>query len=221
MAAASFDTVAARQSGNIRKPLKGTVLLGKYGTAAAITTLVATSGQIDVPTGYESCGWLSEDGLTFSKSRDVSEVRGWGSASVLRRDIKTEDNTLQFSALEDKRLTHELKSNRDLSGDAGEMTATGEWKYDLLSRPDIMYWRVIALGVDGVGATLFYTAKVFHKAMVQDMDDEVWNDGDDPLITSVTMGAVPDDVTGTLGTEFIFGPGALAGALAMGLTVAS
>jgi hypothetical protein len=119
MVAASFDTVAARKSGNIRKPLAGTVLLGKYSVADAVTTLVATGGQITAPDDYESVGWISEDGLTFGKSRDISEVRGWGAATVLRRDIRTEDNTIQFAAIETNRLTHELKSNRDLSGTAG------------------------------------------------------------------------------------------------------
>lgn len=220
MVAASFDTVAAQKSGNIRKPLAGTVLLGKYGTAAAITTLVATGGQITAPADHESVGWISEDGLTFSKSRDISEVRGWGATTVLRRDIRTEDNTLQFAALETKRLTYELKMSRDLSGTAGQMSAAGEWKVDIPTRADIMWWRLCALGKDGAGASLFYVARVFHKCMVTDMDDEAWTDGDDPLKYGVTMGSVPDDVLGTIGTEFIFGPGALAAAAAMGLTVA-
>jgi len=78
----------------------------------------------------------------------------------------------------------------------------------------------LAIGVDGSGASLYYMAKVFHKVSVMDMDDEAWTDGDDPLSYSVTLGAVPDDVTGTLGTEFIFGPGALAAADDMGIDVA-
>jgi hypothetical protein len=220
MVAASFDTVADQKNGNIRKPLAGTVLLGKFAAADPITTLVAPSGQILVPEDHESCGWISEDGLTFSKSREMSEVRGWGSGTVLRRDIRSEDNTMQFAALENKRLTHELRSSRDLSGAAGEMSADGEWKYDMLARPDVMWWRAVALGKDGSGAQTFYIAKVFHKMMVTDMDDEAWSDGDDPLQFGVTMGAVPDDELGTLGTEFIFGPGALAAAVSMGLTVA-
>ncbi len=220
MAAASFDVVADQKSGNIRKPLAGTVLLGKYGTAPAITTLVATGGQIDVASTYESVGWISEDGLSFTTAREISEVRGWGAAVVLRRDIRTEDSTIQFSALETKRLTRELRVNRDLSA-AAEMTATGEWKYDLLVRPDIVWWRVLALGKDGSGASTFYTAKVFHKMLVSDMDDEAWTDGDDPVQYGVTMAAVPDDTLGTIGTEFLFGPGALAAAADMGLTVAT
>jgi hypothetical protein len=220
MVAASFDTVADFQQGNIKKPMRGAVLLGKYGTAAAITTLVATGGQIDVADTYESAGRISEDGLTLSKSREISEVRGWGSASVLRRDIRSEDHTLQFAAIENKRITHELKTNRDFTGTAAEMSAAGEWKYDILDRPDILWWRVCALGVDGSGASLYYIARVYHKMLVTEVGDESWSDGDDPLMTDVTLGAVPDEVLGTLGTEFIFGPGAKAAAVAMGLTVA-
>lgn len=215
----SFETIADPNAGLIRKALKGTFLLGKYATAPVITTLVATGGQIKVPDTYESLGWISEDGLTFSRNRDFSEVRGWGSGTVLRRDIKTDDRTVQFAALEDKRLTHELRENLDLEDT--EMTATGELKYDMLSKPDIMYWRGLAIGVDGEGSARFYIAKAFHKLTVSDMDDEAWTDGDDPLMFNVTMTAQPDDVTGTLGTEFIFGPGALARAAAMGFTVAT
>jgi len=219
MAAASFETVADRDAGLIRKALKGAVLLGKYGTATAITTLVATSGQIDVPATYESIGWPSEDGVTFSKKRDFSDVRGWGSGAYLRRDIKTEDNTFQFKAIETKRLTKELQLNRDLS--ALTVSTTGEWKADILDRPDPLNWRALILGVDGVGPTRMYSAKVYHKCSVTDMDDEVWSDGDDPLSYGVTMTGTPDDTLGTIGTEFLFGPGLLLLAERMGMTLAS
>ena len=215
----SFETVAAPNAGLIRKALKGTFLLGKYGTAPLVTSLVATGGQIQIADTYESLGWISEDGLTFSRNRDFSEVRGWGSGTVLRRDVSSDDRTVQFAALEDKRLTHELRESLDLAD--VEMSAAGEFKYELLAKPDIMYWRGVAIGVDGEGSSRFYVAKVFHKLTVSDMDDEAWTDGDDPLTFNVTMTAQPDDVTGTLGTEFIFGPGALARADAMGITVAS
>lgn len=220
--ASSFETVANRNAGNIRKALKGTVLLGKFtGTTPAplVTTLVAPNGQILLPDSYESAGWLSEDGLTFSRDRDVSEVRGWGSGTVLRRDIKSDDRTIQFAMLETKRLSFELKNNMDLS--ATQMSAGGEFKVPMVGQPDTLYWRLIAIGVDGVGTGRYYTAKTFNRATVSDMDDETWTDGDDALMTNVTMTALPDTSDGTLGTEFIFGPGALAAAAAMGITVAT
>lgn len=218
MAPRTFDAVAARNSGLIRKALKGTVLLGKHAIAPAITTLVATGGQIEMASTYEPTGWIGEDGATFSKGREFSEIRGWGSASVLRRDIVSEDNTMSFTALETKRLTQEIKHNRDLA--ALTVSAAGELKIDLLDRPDSMNWRAVALGVDGVGASLFYTAKVFHKCMVSEMGDEVWSDGDNAISYETTLTAEVDPVLGTIGTEFMFGPGVLALAVAMGFTIA-
>ena len=214
---ATFETVADRDNSNIRKPLKGAFLLGPFETAAAITTLVATGGQIEVPNTYSSVGWLSEDGLTFSRDREFSDVRGWGSGTFLRRDIRTDDHSVSFTALETKRLTRELRENRDLS--AIEMSTAGEWKFDYLTRPDVKYWRGLAIGVDGTGASLFYMAKFYHRLTVTEMDDEAWTDGDDPLQYNVTMSAEPDPVAGVIGTEFMFGPGALAAAANMGITV--
>lgn len=219
MAPRTFDVIADRNAGLIRKPLRGMVCLGLYGTAPAVTTLVATGGQIELASTYDSVGWLSEDGTTFSKNREFSEIRGWGSSSYLRRDIKSEDNTFQFRALETNKITLQMKMNRDLS--AVQVSAAGEWKADILDRPDPLNFRAVILGQDGVGSSLFYTAKVFHKVSITDMDDEVWSDGDDPLSYGVTMGATPDDTLGTIGTEFMFGPGVLALATAMGFTVAS
>jgi hypothetical protein len=218
MAPATFETVANRKTSTIRKPLKGTMLLGVHPTAAVITTLVATGGQIEMPVSYTSLGWLSEDGLTFSREREFSEVRGWGSGTFLRRDIRSDDHTLSFAALETKKITKELRDNVDLA--AVTMSAAGEFKYDLPDRPDVRAWRGVALGADGAGATRFYVAKVYHKLTVTEMDDEAWSDGDDPLAYNVTMSAEVDSGTGTIGTEFMFGPGALAAAADMGITVA-
>lgn len=217
MAPATFEAVADRNNALIRKPLKGAFLLGPFETASIITTLVATGGQIEVPATYDSLGWLSEDGLTFSRDREFSDVRGWGSGTFLRRDIRSDDHSVSFTALETKRLTRELRENRDLS--AVEMTTTGEWKFDYLTRPDVKYWRGLAIGVDGSGASLIYMAKFYHRLTVSEMDDEAWSDGDDPLQYNVTMTAEPDPVAGVIGTEFLFGPGALVHAAAMGITV--
>lgn len=214
----TFEAVAAQNRGNIRKPLRGTVLIGRYPAAEVISTLVAPNGELVVPTSYESVGWISEDGVTFTKDREVTDVRGWGATSFLRRDIQSEDNTIQFAALETKRLTHELRTNLDLSG--VEMSADGEWKYDLPDRPDIAYFRVLVVGVDGISGVPFYTAKHFPMCVVTEMDDESWSDGDDPAVFNVTLSALVDDEAGKVGTEFLFGPGALAAAEDMGITVA-
>lgn len=217
MAPATFDAVVDRNSDLVFKPMQGGVLLGDYPTAPAITTLVAASGQIEMPNTYTSVGYISEDGATFSKSRETSDIRAWGVASFVRRDIVSEDNTVAFTALETNLKTLELKHSRSLG--STEVSTAGELAIPILARPEQKYWRVVTLGKDGVGASLIYFAKIYYKASVSEMDDEAWTDGDGNLSYSVTMSAEPDATLGTIGTELIFGPGLLAKAVAMGFTV--
>lgn len=214
-----LKTLAAYDSTLIRRPLYGTVFLAPY-SAALPTTLVATGGQVAMPDVFESVGRISEDGLTFAADREMQEVRGWGSTSVLRRDVQSIDVSLQFAMLETKRLAYEVTSGLDLS--ANEMSATGEWKFTMPSQPPTKYWRVIALGSDGTGADKYYMAKVFGRMSLSETDDETWQASDEsPLLRNVTLGADEDDEAGGPYTEMLFGPGALAAAEKMGIAVAS
>jgi hypothetical protein len=219
MAPATFESIADRKSQLIRKGIKGAVLVGKYGTAPLITTLVATGGQIELPGTYESAGWLSTDGATKAQNRTLSAINGWGSTSVLRQDITADEKSLQFSMIEDRRVARELHEGIDLSG--AQMSIAGELKYDIPDRPAVQYWRAVEIIADNDGAELVYLATAYHKAVVGDTGDVVEANGDDPITRQVTLNAVPDDVTGTLGTNFIFGPGALLYADAMGYTIES
>lgn len=203
----------------IRRPIFGGVFLAPY-SAPLPTTLVATNGQVTLPAAYETVGRISEDGLTFSSDRNMQEVRGWGSTSVLRRDVESIDVTLQFAMLETKRLAYEVMSGLDLAD--VEMSAGGEWKFTMPSQPPVRYWRCIAIGADGTGDERYYMAKMFGRMSLTDQDDETWQASDDaPLMRNVTLGADEDDATGGPYQEFLFGPGALAAATAMGMTVAS
>lgn len=214
----AFEDTVARNADLVRKPLQGSVLLGRYPTDPIVDTLVAADG-ITIPTGYESVGWISEDGVTFSNDQEVSDVRGWGASSFLRRDIQSSDKTIQFACLESKRLTYELSTGLDLS--AKKFSTLGELKFDYPDRPPTKYWRVLAIGVDGDGANRYYMARFFPRASVTEVDDETWSDGDDPLMRNVTMSALIDNAAGYVGREFLFGPGAKAAAVAMGWTVAT
>lgn len=219
MAPATFESVANRKAQLVRKGLAGAMLVGKYGTAPLITTLVASGGQIEVPDTYSSVGWISEDGLTKTKNRELSQVRGWGGASFLRQDVTSQEESVQFAAIEDNKVVRELYDGVNL--DNTEMSAAGELKYEIVDRPDVQYWRACTLSMDGSGATRVYLATAYHKVSVGEVEDLVESNGDDPITRGMTLTAVPDDETGTLATHFIFGPGALAYAEAMGFTVAA
>ena len=219
MVAVDFETAVAKNADLVRKPLNGSVLVGTYPGATLITTLVATGGQITVPTGYESMGQIGDDGLGFSTDVNVSDVRGWGNSSFIRRDIQSEDRTCQFVAWETKRLTHELLTGLDLS--ATEVSTDGEWTYDVPDRRPVRYYRMLALGIDGDGANQIIMGRYYPKATVSETGDQPWSDGDDPLGYDITMSALVDSAAGFAVREFMFGPGVLALAEAMGVDVAT
>lgn len=217
MAPRTFESIADRKAQLIRKGVRGAVLVGKYGTAPLVTTLVATGGQIELPATYESVGWMTEDGTTKSASRELSQIRGWGGTSFLRQDIKSQNQTIQFAMIEDRKVSRELYDGVNL--DAAEVSAAGELKYEVIDRPPMQYWRAVEIVEDGEGTSVIYLATAYHKVSVGETGDLVQSNGDDPTTRQVTLAAVPDDVTGTLATNFIFGPGALAYATDMGYTV--
>lgn len=214
---ASFETVAGRDSSLIRKALGGAMLLAPWPTGPVISTLTATGGQISVDALYESVGWIAEDGLSWSIDQNTSDVTGWGAGTVLRRDINSEVETVQFVALETKRLTKELELASDLS--AIEMSVAGEVVITKSTRPPVKYWRALALATDGDGDQRYYMAKFFAKASAA-RGDQTWSGGDDPLGYDTTLTSFQDDAAGFAVREFLFGPGALAAADAMGWTVA-
>lgn len=214
----TFEDSVVRNSNLVRKALQGTVLLGRWPTAPVVKTLSASDG-ITVPEDYESVGWISDDGLTFSSDMDSSDATGWGAATVLRRDVTQDTKSLQFTALETKRLTKELFLSQDLSG--VKMSQDGEVMITLPDRPQTKYFRVLSIGTDGDGDERYYMAKFYSKAAVTDRDDEPWANGDDPLGYNVTMTAYLDDEAGFAVREFLFGPGALSAAEAMGWEVST
>ena len=219
MAPSTFEVAAGRNNGSIRKAVEGLVAVAPYETAALVTTLVATDGQINMPALFHSVGWISTDGATEAGDRNISDINGWGSAAPLRQDVTGSTATLAFTMLEDNRWTREVYDSVDLS--ALEVSTEGEATYEIDAQPDVKYFRAIVLGADGSGPTRRYFATAYHKCSVTAREDLVSANGDSAYARGVTLGAVPDDVTGTLATRFMFGPGALARATVEGYVLGS
>lgn len=215
----SIETTLGFNPDLVRKGLNGGVLIGRYPATAVLTTLTAPDGIITLPAGYQTVGQISEDGVTFGMDQEVAEVRGWGSSTFVRRDITSSDKTIAFSALETRRLTKELISDLDLSGVT--MSPEGEVVITHPDRPATKYWRTLAIGVDGDGDQRYYFGKFYPRASVSEREEEVWSDGDDPITYGVTMSGMLDAAVGYACREFLFGPGALAAAAAMGWTVST
>lgn len=214
---ASLEQHAAFNTELLRKPLNGTAFLALHALSDPITSIVSPNGLVKLPDTHESAGRLSDDGIQFSTDVKMTELRGFGSNSVLRRDIQQRDITAEFAFLESKRLAYEVQTGLNLRSKT--MSAGGEWYFDYPSRPQTLYWRCLFLAKDGEGDSLFYMARYFPRCTLADKAKEVWRDKEEGLMRAVTLGADEDSEVGTGCREFLFGPGALAAAESMGIEV--
>ncbi len=199
----------------------GGVLVGDWPTASPITTLIDTvaTGKVKIPSTYESCGQLSEDGVEFEEDISMVEIRGWGSVSVLRRDFESIDHTIHFSMIEEKRIAYDLGASVDTKN--VEMSVAGEWKHSRPARPVTKYRRLLALAQDFEGDQMVIKGKFYPKVSLTEKGTETWQAGDEPVMREVTFGADDDSTLGTPLTEFLIGPGALKYAAARGIKVAA
>jgi len=196
------------QSSLIRKALAGSVFIAPA-DATAPTTLTTGSGSglTPLPTGYEDIGYVTkDDGLSWSRDTEVSEVTSWGSVEPTRRDINSDVTNLAFTAQETKKATLQLYYNVDLDAVTPDAT-TGEVSFAQPTRPSTRYMRVFALFVDGSGDDAIYVARFLPKAMLSEVDDQAWTDGDDPVVYNCTLAATPDETLGYSVRHFFGGPG--------------
>lgn len=204
-----LDTIT-RRAANIRKSLDAVVLIAPIASdpVTSITT-GASSDLVDFSTinaDYISLGrHTKDDGLSWSRDINTSDVTSQGAVEPTRRDITTDTVTLQVSLQETKRQTLELVNSVDLSALTPTAT-TGEVDFNRSTTPQTNYLRLVALGQDGFGTNRIYFARFLPRAMVSGVDAQVWSDTNE-LRYVVTFTATVDDILGYSLREMWGGPG--------------
>lgn len=217
LVAADLETHANFNPALNRKAQNAVAFIGYFSVAPLLTKLIAPNGQFLKPASMRSSGRVSDDGFEFDSDMKMTEQRGMGSNSVLRRDVQTADHTVQFSFLETHKLSLEVSKGLDLS--TRKMSSDGEFRVPYPSRPPTLYWRALMVARDGYGDGLYYMATYFPRCTLTDKSKELWRDKETGLERPVTLGADEDPVLKSPRVEYLFGPGALAAAAAMGIEV--
>ena len=204
----SYEDLAAKQVELIRKALAGSVFVAEMtAVLPASLTTGADAELAALPGGYTDLGWMSkEDGATWSRESEVSEVTSWGSFEPTRRDINQDVTGLQVTAQETKLKTLELYNSVDLSAVVPD-AVTGEVAFSQPTQPAPRYYRVLAIAVDGVGSDAVYLGRLLPRANITERGEQVWSDGDDPVAYQMTLSATVDSVAGFSVRHFFGGPG--------------
>jgi hypothetical protein len=201
---ASWESLKNKQNELIRKALEGSVFVAPS-TSAAITTLTGSDSSLTaLPAGYEDVGWTSDDGASFGRNVDTSDVTSWGSVEPTRTDIVKDTTTLKFGCQETKLLTIGLYTGADMSAVTADPTS-GEVSIEKPDRPRQTFYRAFTVGVDLSDAGEIYVARFLPRASVTDYDDQAFkSSGDDPTMWAVTMTGHMDSTLG-YSERYLFG----------------
>lgn len=209
-----FDDVIDTNDSLVRKALGTIVAVAPYSTAAITTILDNTDGTLKaLPVGYVPLGRLSEDGASFARETEVSEIFGHGSVDPARSDIRRSVKRLSLTLLEVRRIGLQLAQGvSDLGETVTKVPATTgnqHVTWDEPSAANYPYLRMIAIAKDITGEGEVYIARHALKCKVTEVGEEVWSDQDQAMTTPLTFTFYNDPVAGTPLRHFRGGPGAV------------
>lgn len=205
----AYEELASRQAELIRKALAGSVFVAPIGAALPERlTSGRDAGLVPLPKGYGDLGWINkDDGVNWSRETEVSEVTSWGAWEPTRRDIQSDVTEMKIVAQETNIKTLGMYNNTDLSAVRAH-PETGEVSFSTAVRPSTQYWRIFAVFADGAGDDTIYVGRLLPRAMVSEVGEQVWTDGeDDPVSYEMTLTATRDSGAGFSIRHFFGGPG--------------
>lgn len=202
----TFTEAKGHSPSNIRKILEMLILVKPVDeTDEEITQVYTAAGGLTIPTGYLPVGLTTkDDGATWSRDQETSEVTSHGYAEPTRRDILSDVSGLAFTMQESKRTTMELYHGLDLS--AVTTDADGNFYFDKAARPLQRKYRVLGLGKDGDGPDAIYVARWLPAAEITENGEQAWSEGDEVRYPA-TFSARTDEQFGTSFREIWGGPG--------------
>src|SRR5690349_14293823 len=96
---ATFAELQEVQASLIRKAKGGSAFIAPSSADAIDEDFVGAGGVLAaLPTNYEDLGWLSNDGMGFSRDVSTSDVTSFGSVSPTRSDITSDTTAMSVTA---------------------------------------------------------------------------------------------------------------------------
>lgn len=207
-----FNGVVTNKDDLWRKALGTIVAVAPYSTGAITTILDSTDGTLKaLPAGYKQLGRVSEDGITWPRETELSELFGLGSTGPGRSDIRRATKRVSFTLMETNRSAIELAQGIDLTSAAATKvpatTGNQQLTWDEPELPTYPYMRLIAIAKDITTGGELYIGRHLLRCRVTEIGEETWSDQDSAMVTPLTLTAYHDTAAGTAMRHFRGGPG--------------
>jgi hypothetical protein len=204
---ATFADLQNVQTELIRKAKSGSAFLAPITGDPIDEDFVGPGGVLaTLPTAYEDLGWLSNDGMGFSRDVSTSDVTSFGSVSPTRSDVVSDTSTVTVTCQETKLLTIGLATGIDTAA-IKTPSATGAVMVRKPIAPVSRFYRLFCIAKDDGDAGDIYIARFFPRAKVTSFAEQAFGGGDDPISWGVTMTGYPDSTLGFTEAWLFGGPG--------------
>lgn len=215
---ASYDSLKKKQTELIRKALDGSAFIAEASAAAptSLTTPESGTGATTViglnplPAGYTDLGYLTEDGVGFTRDVSTADVSSWGSVTPTRTDITADTTTISVTAQETNIYSIGLATGKTFTNlkTTGGAVNTAEVSISKPARPSQQFYRLFTVAVDnGTAEGDIFIARFFPKVKVTAFGDLSFGGGDSPIEWPVTLQAYEDSALGYSERWFFGGPG--------------
>lgn len=209
------ETLKNKQQELIRKALDGSALIGSSDVVALTATelfdadgelkALPTAGSAKMPWG--DLGWLTTDGVQFSRDVSNTEVTSWGSVTPTRTDVQSDTSTVQVTCQETNLRTIALSSGFDANQLVPAAATGGAVELKKPVRPVSKTYRLLTIAVDETPAGELYIGRFFPRAKIESFGEQAFGGGDDPITWAATFKGEVDDALGYSESWFFGGPG--------------
>lgn len=200
-----FDDIAQKDNSLIRKGLAVAIFVAPQSTPLPARITDDTGALLALDPAWHDLGWINEDGGTWARETEVSDIYGVGATEPLRSDVRRAIKRLTVVALETNRTVLEQYLGMDLST-AGTYDG-GETVIDEPGLPPFRYVKLLGIAKDTRGDGEYYLGRGFPNCRVTEVGEEVWQDGDTANQRSITFTAFQDPELGTASRQYLGGPG--------------
>jgi hypothetical protein len=205
---ATFADLQQTKTELIRKAKAGSAFLAPIAATPIDEDFVGAGGVLaTLPSTYEDLGWLSNDGMGFSRDVSTSDVTSFGSVSPTRSDIISDTSTVTVTCQETKLLTIGLATGIDTSAIKTPTATTGAVMVRKPVNPSSKFYRLFCIAKDDGDAGDIYIARFFPRAKVTSFSEQAFGGGDDPISWGVTMTGYEDSTLGFTEAWLFGGPG--------------